>query len=51
MSARTRDKITADEMIRAGDVAELVLALSRLSRHATIPNIVLTRPGAQLWRA
>jgi 3-oxoacyl-[acyl-carrier protein] reductase len=51
MSAWTRDKIPPEEMIRAGDVAELVLALSRLSRHATIPNIVLTRPGAQLWRA
>jgi 3-oxoacyl-[acyl-carrier protein] reductase len=38
-------------MIRADDVAELVLAVSRLSRFATIPNIVLTRPGAQLWRA
>lgn len=51
MSAWTRDKIPPEEMIRAGDVAELVLALTRLSRHATIPNIVLTRPGAQLWRA
>lgn len=51
MSAWTRDTIPAAEMIRAGDVAELVLALSRLSRYATVPNIVLTRPGAQLWRA
>jgi 3-oxoacyl-[acyl-carrier protein] reductase len=51
MSAWTRDKIPAREMIRADDVAELVLAVSRLSRFATIPNIVLTRPGAQLWRA
>jgi 3-oxoacyl-[acyl-carrier protein] reductase len=51
MTAWTQDKIPADEMIQAGDVAELVLALTRLSRHATIPNIVLTRPGPQLWRA
>jgi NAD(P)-dependent dehydrogenase (short-subunit alcohol dehydrogenase family) len=51
MSEWTRDKVPAEEMIQAGDVAELVLAVSRLSRHATIPNIVLTRPGAQLWRA
>jgi hypothetical protein len=51
MSAWTRDKIPPEEMIRADDVAELVLAVSRLSRSATIPNIVLTRPGAQLWRA
>jgi 3-oxoacyl-[acyl-carrier protein] reductase len=51
MSAWTRDKIPPEEMIRAGDIAELVLALSRLSRYAAIPNIVLTRPGAQLWRA
>ena len=51
MSAWTRDKIPAEEMIRADDVAELVLAVARLSRFATVPNIVLTRPGAQLWRA
>jgi 3-oxoacyl-[acyl-carrier protein] reductase len=51
MSAWTRDTIPAGEMIRPDDVAELVLALSRLSRYATIPNIVLTRPGSQLWRA
>jgi hypothetical protein len=35
-------------MIHTSDVAELVLALTR---HATIPNIVVTRPGSQLWRA
>lgn len=51
MSAWTRETIPADEMIRVGDVAELVLAVSRLSRHATVPNIVLTRPGVPLWRA
>jgi 3-oxoacyl-[acyl-carrier protein] reductase len=51
MSAWTTDTIPAAEMIRPGDVAELGLALSRLSRYATIPNIVLTRPGTQLWRA
>jgi 3-oxoacyl-[acyl-carrier protein] reductase len=51
MSAWTRDTIPPDEMIHPSDVAELVLALTRLSRHATIPNIVLTRPGSQLWRA
>jgi 3-oxoacyl-[acyl-carrier protein] reductase len=51
MSDWTKDAIPAAEMIRADDVAELVLALTRLSRFATIPNIVLTRPGAPLWRA
>ena len=51
MSAWTQDLIPAEEMIRADDVGELVLALSRMSRYAAIPNIVLTRPGAQLWRA
>jgi short-subunit dehydrogenase len=51
MSAWVQDRIPPDEMITAEDVAELVVALCRLSRHAVVPNVVLTRPGHALWRA
>lgn len=51
MAAWVRDRIDPAQMITADDVAELVLAVCRLSRHAVVPNVVLTRPGEQLWRA
>jgi 3-oxoacyl-[acyl-carrier protein] reductase len=51
MSAWVQDRIPPDEMITADDVAELAVALCRLSRHAVVPNVVLTRPGRVLWRA
>lgn len=51
MTAWIRDQIPPAEMITADDIAELALAVCRLSRHAAIPNIVVTRPGLQLWRA
>jgi hypothetical protein len=38
-------------MIAVQDIVELAIAVSRLSRNAAVPNIVVTRPGAQLWRA
>jgi hypothetical protein len=38
-------------MISADDVAEIAIALSRLSASAMVPTIVITRPGPQLWRA
>lgn len=51
MSAWVQDRIPPDEMITADDVAELAVALCQLSRHAVVPNVVLTRPGRTLWRA
>jgi len=38
-------------MITTGDVAEMVLSLTRLSANAVVPSIVMTRPGRVLWRA
>jgi 3-oxoacyl-[acyl-carrier protein] reductase len=38
-------------MITSHDVAELVVAVTRLSRWAAVPTIPVTRPGPQLWRA
>jgi 3-oxoacyl-[acyl-carrier protein] reductase len=51
MSEWMHDELPAEEMITTADVAELAMAVCRLSRHAVVPNIVLTRPGPQLWRA
>jgi short-subunit dehydrogenase len=50
MTAWVRDQVPPAEMITADDIAELALAVCRLSRHCAVPNIVVTRPGPQLWR-
>jgi 3-oxoacyl-[acyl-carrier protein] reductase len=51
MTEMLRDKLDPSKMITTGDVAELVLSLTRLSANAVVPSIVVTRPGRQLWRA
>lgn len=51
MASWVRDRIDPATMIATGDIAELVACLTRLSRYAAIPNIPVTRPGPQLWRA
>ncbi len=51
MTAWVRDLVDPSTMIRATDVAEIVLALIRLSRWAVIPQVVMTRPGSTIWRA
>ena len=51
MTAWVRDRVDPTQMIRASDVAELVLALIRMSRWAVVPNVVMTRPGSTIWRA
>ncbi|KAA9153988.1 SDR family oxidoreductase [Amycolatopsis acidicola] len=51
MTAWKRDSLSREAMLTTGDVAELVLTVSRLSAHAVVPNIVLTRAGEQIWRA
>jgi len=51
MTAWIRDRLDPAEMIRVDDIAEIALAICRLSRYAAVPNIVVTRPGANLWRA
>jgi 3-oxoacyl-[acyl-carrier protein] reductase len=51
MTEALRDKLDQADMITTGDVAELVLSLTRLSANAVVPNIVVTRPGRRLWRA
>ncbi|HSV39677.1 MAG TPA: SDR family oxidoreductase [Nocardioidaceae bacterium] len=51
MAAWKADTLPRDRMMSTSDVAEMVLAMSRLSVNAVVPNIVMTRPGAQIWRA
>lgn len=51
MTAWKRDELGQDAMLTTSDVAELVLAVTRLSARAVVPNIVLTRAGEQIWRA
>jgi 3-oxoacyl-[acyl-carrier protein] reductase len=43
--------IDAATMITSADIAELVVAVTRLSRWAAVPAIAVTRPGQHLWRA
>lgn len=51
MSAYMRGQIDPRQMIRVEDVAELAMSVTRLSAFAVIPELVVTRPGEQLWRA
>ncbi len=51
MTASKRQTLAPEAMLMPDDVAELVVAVSRLSAHAVVPSIVLTRAGTQLWRA
>jgi 3-oxoacyl-[acyl-carrier protein] reductase len=51
MTSWLHDRIDRATMIRATDIAALVSAVSGLSRYAAVPNIAVTRPGTQLWRA
>jgi NAD(P)-dependent dehydrogenase (short-subunit alcohol dehydrogenase family) len=50
MTAWVRDEIDPDMMIRPADIAEIAYCVTQLSRWSAVPNIVVTRPGAQLWR-
>ncbi len=51
MSAWVHDRIDPADMIEPGDIAELVLALTRLSGRAVVPSIVVARRGASQWLA
>jgi 3-oxoacyl-[acyl-carrier protein] reductase len=51
MSAWVHDRIDPAEMIPPSDIAELVLALSRLSARSVVPLIAMSRAGDSHWRA
>ena len=46
-----KDRIPADEMITADDIAVIAHSITQLSRYAVLPNVVITRPGENLHRA
>ncbi|WP_067900477.1 SDR family NAD(P)-dependent oxidoreductase [Nocardia vaccinii] len=51
MTAWKHGELEPSAMLPTADIAELVLAVSRLSARAVVPNIVISRSGDQLWRA
>jgi NAD(P)-dependent dehydrogenase (short-subunit alcohol dehydrogenase family) len=51
MAAWVHESIPRDQMMKTSDVAELALALTRLSCRAAVPSIVMARPGPNLHRA
>jgi 3-oxoacyl-[acyl-carrier protein] reductase len=51
MAAWAHESVPPDQMMKTSDIAELTLALTRLSRWAAVPTIVMTRPGPNLHRA
>ncbi|KAA1416941.1 SDR family oxidoreductase [Nocardioides humilatus] len=51
MTAWKRGELHPADMLAVGDIAELVLALTRMSAVATVPNIAVTRSGDRIWRA
>jgi 3-oxoacyl-[acyl-carrier protein] reductase len=51
MSEWVSETIDPATMITSDDIAELVAAVTRLSRWAAVPVIPVTRPGPHLWRA
>ena len=50
-----RADMTAEDDVRAlvppADIAELVLALTRMSARSVIPLVAVSRPGETQWRA
>lgn len=51
MATHVRDRIEPHRMIQVDDVAELAMSVTRLSAFAVVPELIVTRPGEQLWRA
>lgn len=51
MTEWKRETLSPATMLTTGDIAELAVAITRLSRNAVIPNLVITRAGEQIWRA
>lgn len=51
MTAGLHELVAPQDMIEVADVAEIVVALTRLSKAAVVPMVPITRPGPHLWRA
>ena len=51
MSTWVHDRVDPADMIEPGDISELVLALTRMTGRAVVPNIVVARRGRTQWHA
>ncbi|MEV5843578.1 SDR family oxidoreductase [Streptomyces sp. NPDC051985] len=51
MSVWNHDRVPPTEMITSGDIAELVVTMTRLSPQAVVPYLPVVRAGAALWQA
>ncbi|MFZ0715653.1 SDR family NAD(P)-dependent oxidoreductase [Mycobacterium sp.] len=51
MTTTIRESLDRGDMLTAADVAEIVMAITRLSARAVVPSVALTRAGRNLWRA
>jgi short-subunit dehydrogenase len=51
MSEWVRDEIPPETMLTVEDIAELAVAVTRLSSRAVVPTIAVVRAGDALWRA
>jgi 3-oxoacyl-[acyl-carrier protein] reductase len=51
MTTHLHDSLPAEAMMTPSDVATLVVAISKLTARASIPDLPLTRPGPNIWRA
>jgi NAD(P)-dependent dehydrogenase (short-subunit alcohol dehydrogenase family) len=51
MVASLHEQVAPSEMIPISDVAEVVIAMTRLSKAAVAPMVAIGRPGNHLWRA
>ena len=51
MSAWVHERIGPAEMIPPADIAELILALTKMSARSVIPLVAMSRPGETHWRA
>lgn len=51
MTSNLPEPVDEATMLESSDIAELVVAVSRLSVKAVVPNIVVSRAGSAIWRA
>lgn len=51
MSAWVHDRIDPAQMIPPADVAELILALTRMPARSVLPLVTMSRASSSQWRA
>jgi 3-oxoacyl-[acyl-carrier protein] reductase len=51
MSAWVHDRIDPAQMILPADIAELILALTRMSARSVVPLVTMSRASSSQWRA